>query len=97
MDSTDDFYFDVLWQVRLPRWSSGRAFLASGSFSCESLSTISALNGLETKVAFSGMSPPLGDGVQTPTQAMSRGCAKSIAAKTLIEPDLLNYKSPAQS
>jgi 2-polyprenyl-6-methoxyphenol hydroxylase-like FAD-dependent oxidoreductase len=27
MDSTDDFYFDVLRQVRMPRWSSGRVVL----------------------------------------------------------------------
>jgi 2-polyprenyl-6-methoxyphenol hydroxylase-like FAD-dependent oxidoreductase/tryptophan-rich sensory protein len=34
MDSTDDFYFDVLRQVRMPRWSKGRVVLTGDAAWC---------------------------------------------------------------
>ncbi|WP_295165657.1 FAD-dependent monooxygenase [uncultured Brevundimonas sp.] len=34
MDTTDDFYFDVLRQVRLPRWSTGRIALTGDAAWC---------------------------------------------------------------
>lgn len=34
MDDTDDFYFDVLRQVRLPRWSNGRVALTGDAAWC---------------------------------------------------------------
>ncbi|MFV0625308.1 FAD-dependent monooxygenase [Sphingomonas sp. ac-8] len=34
MDDTDDFYFDVLRQVRMPRWSSGRVVLTGDAAWC---------------------------------------------------------------
>lgn len=34
MDDTDDFYFDVLRQVRMPRWASGRVALTGDAAWC---------------------------------------------------------------
>jgi 2-polyprenyl-6-methoxyphenol hydroxylase-like FAD-dependent oxidoreductase/tryptophan-rich sensory protein len=34
MDATDDFYFDVLRQVRMPRWSTGRLALTGDAAWC---------------------------------------------------------------
>lgn len=34
MDDTDDFYFDVLRQVRMPRWSNGRVALTGDAAWC---------------------------------------------------------------
>jgi 2-polyprenyl-6-methoxyphenol hydroxylase-like FAD-dependent oxidoreductase len=34
METTDDFYFDVLRQVRMPRWSSGRVVLTGDAAWC---------------------------------------------------------------
>lgn len=34
MDTTDDFYFDVLRQVRMPRWSSGHVVLTGDAAWC---------------------------------------------------------------
>jgi 2-polyprenyl-6-methoxyphenol hydroxylase-like FAD-dependent oxidoreductase/tryptophan-rich sensory protein len=34
MDATDDFYFDVLRQVRMPRWSKGRVILTGDAAWC---------------------------------------------------------------
>ena len=34
MDTTDDFYFDVLRQVRMPRWSAGRVVLTGDAAWC---------------------------------------------------------------
>lgn len=49
MDGTDDFYFDVLLQVRLPRWSSGRVLLTGDAAWCAT-----PLAGIGTTLAVTG-------------------------------------------
>ncbi len=49
MDDTDDFYFDVLRQVRMPRWSSGRVVLTGDAAWCAT-----PLAGLGTTLALTG-------------------------------------------
>jgi 2-polyprenyl-6-methoxyphenol hydroxylase-like FAD-dependent oxidoreductase len=49
MDSTDDFYFDVLRQVRMPRWSSGRVVLTGDAAWCAT-----PLAGIGTTLAVTG-------------------------------------------
>jgi len=49
MDDTDDFYFDVLRQVRMPRWSSGRVVLTGDAAWCAT-----PLAGIGTTLAVAG-------------------------------------------
>lgn len=49
MDSSDDFYFDVLRQVRLPRWSSGHVVLTGDAAWCAT-----PLAGIGTTLAVTG-------------------------------------------
>lgn len=49
MDNTDDFYFDVLRQVRMPRWSSGRVVLTGDAAWCAT-----PLAGIGTTLAVTG-------------------------------------------
>lgn len=49
MDATDDFYFDVLRQVRMPRWSSGRVVLTGDAAWC-----VTPLGGIGATLAVTG-------------------------------------------
>lgn len=49
MDSTEDFYFDVLRQVRMPRWSKGRVGLTGDAAWC-----VTPLAGIGTTLAITG-------------------------------------------
>ena len=49
MDATDDFYFDVLRQVRMPRWSKGRVVLTGDAAWCAT-----PIAGLGTTLAITG-------------------------------------------
>jgi len=49
MDDTDDFYFDVLRQVRMPRWSAGRVVLTGDAAWCAT-----PLAGIGTTLAVTG-------------------------------------------
>ncbi|KQP14599.1 FAD-dependent monooxygenase [Methylobacterium sp. Leaf93] len=49
MDSTEDFYFDVLRQVRMPRWSKGRVGLMGDAAWCAT-----PLAGIGTTLAITG-------------------------------------------
>jgi 2-polyprenyl-6-methoxyphenol hydroxylase-like FAD-dependent oxidoreductase len=49
MDRTEDFYFDVLRQVRLPRWSKGRVVLTGDAAWCAT-----PLAGIGTTLAVTG-------------------------------------------
>ncbi|AXB79017.1 FAD-dependent monooxygenase [Novosphingobium sp. P6W] len=49
MDGTDDFYFDVLRQVRLPRWASGRVVVTGDAAWCAT-----PLAGIGTTLAVTG-------------------------------------------
>ena len=49
MDGTDDFYFDVLRQVRMPRWSHRRVVLTGDAAWC-----VTPLAGLGTTLAVTG-------------------------------------------
>lgn len=49
MDGTDDFYLDVLRQVRLPRWSLGRVVLTGDAAWCAT-----PLAGIGTTLAVTG-------------------------------------------
>ena len=49
MDGTDDFYFDVLRQVRMTRWSNGRVVLAGDAAWC-----VTPLGGRGTTLAIVG-------------------------------------------
>ena len=49
METTEDFYFDVLRQVRMPRWSKGRVVLAGDAAWC-----VTPLGGLGTTLAIVG-------------------------------------------
>ncbi|WP_027174131.1 FAD-dependent oxidoreductase [Methylobacterium sp. 10] len=49
MDSTEDFYFDVLRQVRMPRWSKGRVGLTGDAAWCAT-----PLAGIGTTLAITG-------------------------------------------
>lgn len=49
MDRTDDFYFDVLRQVRMPRWSSGRVVLCGDAAWC-----VTPVGGVGTTLAVTG-------------------------------------------
>lgn len=49
MDTTDDFYFDVLRQVRMPRWSNGRVVLTGDAAWCAT-----PLAGIGTTLAIVG-------------------------------------------
>ncbi|MGJ3628443.1 tryptophan-rich sensory protein [Sphingomonas sp. MMS24-JH45] len=48
-DATDDFYFDVLRQVRMPRWSSGRVALCGDAAWC-----VTPVGGVGTTLAVTG-------------------------------------------
>ena len=49
MDATDDFYFDVLRQVRMPRWSTGRVVLTGDAAWCAT-----PIAGIGTTLAITG-------------------------------------------
>lgn len=49
MEETDDFYFDVLRQVRMPRWSNGRVVLTGDAAWCAT-----PLAGIGTTLAVTG-------------------------------------------
>lgn len=49
MDTTDDFYFDVLRQVRMPRWRKGRVLLTGDAAWC-----VTPLGGLGATLAITG-------------------------------------------
>jgi 2-polyprenyl-6-methoxyphenol hydroxylase-like FAD-dependent oxidoreductase/tryptophan-rich sensory protein len=49
MDATDDFYFDVLRQVRMPRWSKGRVVLTGDAAWCAT-----PIAGIGTTLAVTG-------------------------------------------
>ena len=49
LDTTDDFYFDVLRQVRMPRWSNGRVVLTGDAAWC-----VTPLAGRGTTLALVG-------------------------------------------
>ena len=49
MDATDDFYFDVLRQVRMPRWSKGRVVLSGDAAWCAT-----PIAGIGTTLAITG-------------------------------------------
>jgi 2-polyprenyl-6-methoxyphenol hydroxylase-like FAD-dependent oxidoreductase len=49
MESTDDFYFDVLRQVRMPRWRKGRIVLTGDAAWCAT-----PLAGIGTTLAITG-------------------------------------------
>jgi 2-polyprenyl-6-methoxyphenol hydroxylase-like FAD-dependent oxidoreductase/tryptophan-rich sensory protein len=49
MDATDDFYFDVLRQVRMPRWSKGRVVLTGDAAWCAT-----PIAGIGTTLAITG-------------------------------------------
>lgn len=49
MDTTDDFYFDVLRQVRMPRWSNGRVVLTGDAAWCAT-----PIAGIGTTLAITG-------------------------------------------
>nr|WP_232515069.1 FAD-dependent monooxygenase [Xanthomonas citri] len=49
MEKVDDFYFDVLRQVRMPRWSNGRVVLTGDAAWCPT-----ALSGIGTTLALVG-------------------------------------------
>lgn len=49
LDSTEDFYFDVLRQVRMPRWSKGRVVLTGDAAWC-----VTPLGGIGATLAVTG-------------------------------------------
>jgi len=49
MDATDDFYFDVLRQVRMPRWHAGRVVLTGDAAWC-----VTPLGGIGATLAVTG-------------------------------------------
>ncbi|MBD8678588.1 tryptophan-rich sensory protein [Sphingomonas sp. CFBP 13720] len=49
MDATDDFYFDVLRQVRMPRWANGRVVLTGDAAWCAT-----PIAGIGTTLAITG-------------------------------------------
>jgi 2-polyprenyl-6-methoxyphenol hydroxylase-like FAD-dependent oxidoreductase len=49
MDATDDFYFDVLRQVKMPRWSNGRVVLTGDAAWCAT-----PMSGIGTSLAIVG-------------------------------------------
>ncbi|MEC3909768.1 FAD-dependent monooxygenase [Sphingobium sp. CR2-8] len=49
MDDADDFYFDALRQVRMPRWSSGRVILTGDAAWC-----VTPLGGIGATLAVTG-------------------------------------------
>jgi 2-polyprenyl-6-methoxyphenol hydroxylase-like FAD-dependent oxidoreductase len=49
MDETDDFYFDVLRQVRLPSWSTGRVAVTGDAAWC-----VTPIAGMGTSLAITG-------------------------------------------
>lgn len=49
MEDTDDFYFDVLRQVRLPHWSNGRVVLTGDAAWC-----VTPIAGMGTTLAVTG-------------------------------------------
>ncbi|WP_342151454.1 FAD-dependent monooxygenase [Methylorubrum sp. SB2] len=49
LDDTDDFYFDVLRQVRMPRWSNGRVVLTGDAAWC-----VTPLAGIGATLAVTG-------------------------------------------
>jgi 2-polyprenyl-6-methoxyphenol hydroxylase-like FAD-dependent oxidoreductase len=49
LDATDDFYFDALRQVRMPRWSNGRVVLTGDAAWC-----VTPLAGIGTTLAVTG-------------------------------------------
>ncbi|VXC34937.1 TspO and MBR related proteins [Sphingomonas sp. 8AM] len=49
METTEDFYFDVLRQVRMPRWSTGRVVLCGDAAWC-----VTPMGGVGTTLAVTG-------------------------------------------
>lgn len=64
LDDADDFYFDVLRQVRMKRWSSGRAVLTGDAAWCAT-----PLAGIGTTLAVTGACVLAGELARTETVA----------------------------
>ena len=64
MDGTDDFYFDVLRQVRMPRWSNGRVVLCGDAAWC-----VTPVGGVGTTLAVTGARVLAGEIARAPDLA----------------------------
>ncbi len=60
MEATDDFYFDVLRQVRMPRWSMGRVVLCGDAAWC-----VTPMGGVGTTLAVTGARVLAGELIRT--------------------------------
>ena len=64
MDATEDFYFDVLRQVRMPRWSKGRVALCGDAAWC-----VTPVGGVGTTLAVTGARVLAGEIARAPDLA----------------------------
>lgn len=64
METTEDFYFDVLRQVRMPRWSAGRVALCGDAAWC-----VTPLGGLGATLAVTGARVLAGELMRSPDPA----------------------------
>jgi tryptophan-rich sensory protein len=64
MDDTEDFYFDQLRQVRMPRWSNGRVVLCGDAAWC-----VTPIGGVGTTLAITGARVLAGEIAQAPNLA----------------------------
>lgn len=79
LDDTDDFYFDVLRQVRMPRWSSGRVALTGDAAWCAT-----PLAGIGTTLAVTG-AYVLGQELLRHASASAAFAAYEAAMRPMVE------------
>ena len=79
MAETDDFYFDTLRQVRMPRWSNGRVALCGDAAWC-----VTPIGGVGTTLAVTGARVLAGEIARGPDLATAFGCYER-AMRPMVE------------
>lgn len=80
METTDDFYFDVLRQVRMPRWSSGRVVLTGDAAWCAT-----PMAGAGASLAVTGARVLAGELQRSPGDVGAAFAAYEAAMRPMVE------------
>jgi 2-polyprenyl-6-methoxyphenol hydroxylase-like FAD-dependent oxidoreductase len=79
MDTTDDFYFDVLRQVRMPSWTSGRVVLTGDAAWC-----VTPIGGIGATLALTGAYVLAGE-LERQTDLAAALAAYEAAMRPMVE------------